>query len=206
MISILGLLSYTTILLYGAAFLFCISIGLFYLAELVEEYTVTTGKIIRFTLCTVIVLQLSFPLLDGLSIILVATGIIVHLSYFQLLATYPAFNFTSFNFLLNCTFFIVHHIVAFTSESLYTKDALFILTYFTFFVWLVPFMFLLSLSANDDTLPQTVDYVRYQETRPLLSGNDDLVSSFLRSKRRSLYSLLSHLRDQLPDFRSKKLY
>lgn len=171
-----------------------------------EEHTVTTGKIIRLTLCAVITLQLSFPFLDGLSSILVATGIIAHVSYFQLLATYPAFNFTSFNFILNCILFIVHHLVAFTSESLNTRDALFVLTYFTFFVWLVPFMFLLSLSANDDTLPQTADYVTYQETRPLLGGNDDLVSSFLRSKRRSLYSLLSHLRDQLPVFRSKKLY
>ncbi|KAL5969660.1 hypothetical protein TSMEX_002594 [Taenia solium] len=174
-ISILGLLSYTTIIIYAAAFLFCVSIGLFYLAELVEEHTVTTGKIIRLTLYSVITLQLTFPFLDGLSIILVAIGIVAHVSYFQLLGTYPAFNFTSFNFILNCILFIVHHIVAFTSESLYTRGALFVLTYFTFFVWLVPFMFLLSLSANDDTLPQTVDYVTYQEMRPLLGGNDDLV-------------------------------
>ncbi|VDD81883.1 unnamed protein product [Mesocestoides corti] len=67
-------------------------------------------------------------------------------------------------------------------------------------------MFLLSLSANDDTLPQTVDYIRYPEARPLLAGNDDLVSSFLKGKRRSLFSLLTYLRDKLPDFRSKKLY
>ncbi|VDL60292.1 unnamed protein product [Hymenolepis diminuta] len=70
----------------------------------------------------------------------------------------------------------------------------------------VPLMFLLSLSANDDTLPQHANFATYQESRPLISGSDDFVSSFLKGKRRSLYSALSYLKDQLPEFRSKKLY
>ncbi len=188
------------------ATLLCVAIGLFYLAELVEEYTVATGKIIRTTLYTVTAIQLTFPFLDDLSFFLVLVGIIAHLTYYQLLAKFPAFNFTSPGFISSCLLFIFHHIVAFSSEALYSRDFVYVLTYFTFFVWTVPFMFLLSLSANDDVLPQTVDYSMYSESRPLLAGNEDLVSSFLKGKRRSLFSLLSYIKDQLPVLRSKKLY
>ncbi|KAM7536941.1 hypothetical protein Aperf_G00000077980 [Anoplocephala perfoliata] len=206
MLSILGILSYTTVLIYGFALLFCIAIGLFYLTELVEEYTVATGKIIRSSIYVVVLIQFTFPFFDGLSFTLTAIGILAHISYLQLLSTFPAFRFSSFSFILDCVLFILHHIVAFTTASLFTKDSVYILTYFTFFVWLVPFMFLLSLSANDDILPQHVDFASYQETMPLLNGNNDLVSSFLKGKRRSLYSALTYLRDKLPEFRSKKLY
>ncbi|VDO00926.1 unnamed protein product [Rodentolepis nana] len=70
----------------------------------------------------------------------------------------------------------------------------------------MPLMFVLSLSANENTLPQHVNSGTYNESRPLLSGSDDLVFSYLKGKRRSLYSALSYLRDQLPEFQSKKLY
>nr|VZH92729.1 unnamed protein product [Spirometra erinaceieuropaei] len=45
MLSVLGILSYAIYFLYGAAAFLCMAIGLFYLSEIVEEYTVATGKV-----------------------------------------------------------------------------------------------------------------------------------------------------------------
>lgn len=206
MLSVLGILSFAIYFLYGAAAFLCMAIGLFYLSELVEEYTVATGKIIRISIFMVIFAHFTLPFMDGFSWLLVIAGVGAHMAYFQLLSTFPAFNFSSGKFLISFALLVLHHVIAFASEVLYGLEFPVVLTYFTFFVWFVPFLFLISLSANDYVLPQTGEYTMFPESRPLLATNDDLVSSFLKGKRRSLFYLLSYLKDQLPVVRPKKLY
>uniref|UniRef100_A0A146MIJ6 Uncharacterized protein n=1 Tax=Schistosoma mansoni TaxID=6183 RepID=A0A146MIJ6_SCHMA len=57
MCSVLWIFSYLALLFYLFVILFCITVGLFYVTELVEEYIVTTGKIIRYTIYAEIVLH-----------------------------------------------------------------------------------------------------------------------------------------------------
>ena len=50
-----------------------------------------------------------------------------------------------------------------------------VMAYFTLCLWLVPFAFFVSLSANENVLPTTA------ERRPLLSGN--IPNQFVTMKR-----------------------
>ncbi|VDP91187.1 unnamed protein product [Echinostoma caproni] len=99
----------------------------------------------------------------------------------------------------------MHHLVAFSMFSGTFHPFSEMLAYFTFFCWTVPFMYLVSLSANDWVLPQTIDSHYRPEMEPLLSAsNQDVVSAYLKKKRRSLYSVLSYIRESLPLFKPKK--
>ena len=59
-----------------------------------------------------------------------------------------------------------------------------VMAYFTLCMWLVPFAFFVSLSANENVLP-TVN-----ERRPLLSDDNDVVTNYF-SKKQKGYGLLS---------------
>ena len=58
------------------------------------------------------------------------------------------------------------------------------MAYFTVCMWLVPFSFFVSLSANENVLPTL------NERRPLLSEDNDIVSNYF-SKKQKGYGLLS---------------
>ena len=58
------------------------------------------------------------------------------------------------------------------------------MAYFTICMWLVPFSFFVSLSANENVLPT------FNETRPLMAGENDVVSNYF-SKKQKGYGLLS---------------
>ncbi|KAF8563831.1 hypothetical protein P879_11492 [Paragonimus westermani] len=208
MVSFLWLLSYLTILLYGFVALFCLAAGLLYVTELVEEYTVTTGKIIRYMIVSEFVLHAVLLFTDSVTYMLLGAALAAHTLYWSLLKHFPAFHFGSFSFIGSLCAFVLHHVAAFNlfNSTLYSFTEM--LAYFTFMLWAVPFMFLISLSANDWVLPQTVPFTYHHspsgEEQPLLVGSHDVVSAYLKKKRRSLYSLLSSFRDYLPSLQSKK--
>ncbi|CAH8481262.1 unnamed protein product [Dicrocoelium dendriticum] len=200
----LWILSYLALVLYGFVALFCLAAGLLYVTELVEEYTVITGKIIKYLIASEFILHIVLTFSDTVSYLLIAIGFVAHIFYWFLLKHFPAFQLTSFAFIGSLCAFIIHHLAAFSvfNAALFTFSEM--LAYFTFFLWAVPFMFLISLSANDWVLPQTVTLMHHREQEPLLAGDQDVVSAYLRRKRRSLYSLLSTIRDYLPSIKSKK--
>ncbi|CAH8514810.1 unnamed protein product [Heterobilharzia americana] len=206
MISVLWIFSYITLLFYLFIVLFCIAVGLFYVTELVEEYIVTTGKIIRCTIYAEFILHFILFITDDVSIILTLTGIICHCFYISLLKTFPAFHYQSFGFLSSALMLIIHHLVAFRVFLSSPVPFLYLIAYFTFFLWAVPFLFLISLSANDLVLPQTVEFRLPYETEFSLNGQQqhDVVSAYLNCKRKSLYSLLAYLREFSVPPRSKK--
>ena len=63
-------------------------------------------------------------------------------------------------------FLIINHYLAFSHFSSVYYPFNQIIGYFTLCLWLVPFAFFISLSANDNTLPQ------YMENKPLITGKD----------------------------------
>ena len=54
------------------------------------------------------------------------------------------------------------------------------MAYFTICMWLVPFAFFVSLSANENVLP-TVN-----ERRPLLSDDNDVVTNYFSKKQKGV--------------------
>lgn len=77
-----------------------------------------------------------------------------------------------------------------------------IMAYFTICLWLVPFTFFISLSANENVLPTT------SVTTPTHTEDADIVSSYFKRKS-SKYGLLSFLKsaqDSLLPQRVRKQY
>ncbi|TNN15625.1 hypothetical protein EWB00_001154 [Schistosoma japonicum] len=198
MVSVLWIFSYVALLFYIAVVLFCVAVGLFYITELVEEYIVTTGKIIRYTIYVEIILHLILLITDDVSIMLTLVGLICHCFYGSMLKTFPAFYYQSFSFLGSVFMLIIHHLVAFRVFSINQSPFSYLVAYFTFFLWAVPFLFIISLSANDFVLPQTVEFRFLRESDSLLQCQQkkhDVVSAYLNRKRKSLYSFLAYLRE-----------
>ena len=67
------------------------------------------------------------------------------------------------------------------------------MAYFTLCMWLVPFAFFMSLSANENVLP-TVN-----ERRPLLSDDNDVVTNYFSKKQKGvgLLSMFNSVKDSL---------
>ncbi|TPP56132.1 hypothetical protein FGIG_10627 [Fasciola gigantica] len=204
-VSLLWILSYLVIVLYGFILVFCTAAGLLYITELVEEHTVITGKVIRLMIGLEMALHVLLLFTDGITYLSFGVGLVAHLFYASLLKQFPAFYFGSVSFLGSLIMFVIHHLVAFSMFNATFHPFSEMLAYFTFFCWAVPFMYLVSLSANDWVLPQTVDMKFHPEMEPLLSAsNHDVVSAYLKKKRRSLYSVLSYIRESMPLFKPKK--
>ena len=67
------------------------------------------------------------------------------------------------------------------------------MAYFTLCMWLLPFAFFVSLSANENVLP-TVN-----ERRPLLSDDNDVVTNYFSKKQKGvgLLSMFNSVKDSL---------
>lgn len=199
------LVSWLSMFLIAVGGIFSFAVGLYYLAELVEEYTVLTKRIIRYTILAVLVLHVVMVFTEDLPWNMLIVGFVAHVYYSSLLKTYPAFQFISAPFLGSLVFIVVLHVLAFRyfGEVWYPFSE--VLGYFTIFIWLVPFMFLLSLSANEMVLPQTMEQPASEDVG--FSTANDFVSSYMKaSQRRGLLFFLSSVREGLLPTRSKKVF
>ncbi|RWS07360.1 glycoprotein-N-acetylgalactosamine 3-beta-galactosyltransferase 1-like protein, partial [Dinothrombium tinctorium] len=138
--------------------------GLYYLAELVEEYTVIAAKVIRITIICSLIIYLLLFIFEEFPTLLILMGAIAHFVHLLVLRTFPYFNLSSIPFLSAIALLVFNHYLAFSYFSTVYYPFTQVLGYFTTCLWLVPFAFFVSLSANDNVLPTVA------ETRPLLSG------------------------------------
>ncbi|KAF9934554.1 erv26 super protein [Modicella reniformis] len=154
----------------GIAFLFAtlsLACGLYYLAELVEEYTVMTKKIIKGLTLTVTVLHLSLWLLDGLPFTKILFSLGCHAVYSLNLANFPYINLLSVPFILSCVLVLVDHFMWFQYFARHYYSFMSIASFFGICVWMVPFVYFISLSANDNALPS---FDKSQESKQKKSG------------------------------------
>ncbi|TPX31256.1 hypothetical protein SmJEL517_g05376 [Synchytrium microbalum] len=152
MISVLKFLVYI-----GGALGFCFLIlslasGLYLLAEWVEEYTVQAKKVIRWTSYIVIATHLLL-FLDNLPWWRLIYSFGCQLWYLQLLPSFPIIELTNPVFLGVCGMVVINHFIWFWYFTQKYHPFSQIATFFGLCVWLVPFLYFISLSANDYTLP-----------------------------------------------------
>ncbi|CAI8052297.1 Protein TEX261, partial [Geodia barretti] len=127
--------------------------GLYYLAELIEEYSVLAKKVITFAVLCVVVMHLGLWLIDGFPVLLVLTAVLAHLCYGSLLSTFPLISLLSPGFLAGTVFLLVSHYLAFQYFATEWHPFQEVLAFFFCGLWMVPFAFFISLSANDLVLP-----------------------------------------------------
>ncbi|XP_060847927.1 protein TEX261-like [Rhopalosiphum padi] len=161
-----------------------IGAGVYYLAEFVEEHTALTKKVIKWTIHVVIICHIGLYLFDNIPLTLIALGLLSHIVYYFLLIDFPNFNLTSLSFILSIILLIGNHVLAFKFFRQRYTTLSEVLSYFTVCLWMVPFMFILSLSANDNTLPIT-------------NVDDNVVSHYFTNRKRSykIKNLFTYLGD-----------
>jgi hypothetical protein len=154
-----GWLAYALTLLGGYLAVFgatlCLSCGLYYAAELAEEHSVLTGRLLGYATRAVVAAH-AVLWLDGYPLRRVAAGVACHACYAWLLNDYPRLELSSPAFLASVAAFLGGHYSWFQHLADLSVEPLpFInsLGFFTLFVWLVPFSLFISLSINDNALP-----------------------------------------------------
>lgn len=95
-------------------FLFiCLAAGLYYVAELVEEYTVLAKKVITTIILIVVFIYILFIFFDNLPWSMVICGIIAQAMHGLIMTNFPYVKFLSIPFLGALTLLIINHWLAF---------------------------------------------------------------------------------------------
>ncbi|KAL7643221.1 UNVERIFIED_CONTAM: hypothetical protein RMT77_006512 [Armadillidium vulgare] len=177
--------------------------ALYYLAELVEEYASYTAKTLRYIILGTLLLYCLLFFLEDLPTSLILCGIFTQIIYLSILRTFPFFHITSLPFILGIVLFGINHYLAFSYFSANYYPVYEILAYFTLYVWLIPFGFFISLSANENVLPTRA------ETTPLLSkSNEDFVTGYFNRKERryGLLTFMNYMKEEFFPSKSKKSF
>ncbi|KAF9967838.1 erv26 super protein [Mortierella alpina] len=172
------------------AFLFStlsLACGLNYLAELVEEYTVLTKKIIKGLTLAVVVLHLSLWLLDGLPFTKIMFSLACHAVYSMNLANFPYINLLSLPFIVSCALVLIDHFMWFQYFSHHYYNFMSIASFFGICVWMIPFAYFISLSANDNALPS---FDKSQDNRQKKNGILKSVFGALLNRKETTPSLV----------------
>ncbi|XP_030842089.1 protein TEX261 [Strongylocentrotus purpuratus] len=170
--------------------------GLYYMAELVEEYTVVAAKCIRWLHIGTAAIYIGLILFEDLPYSLTLVGLFSVFMYSLMLKNFPFIELTSPPFIVSCVLVIVNHYMAFSYFADVWHPFSEVLAYFTLCLWLVPFAFFVSLSAGENILPTT----QKPET-----GKDDVVSSYFskKSKRNGLLAGFNFVKESVLPERSK---
>jgi hypothetical protein len=137
--------------------------GVYFLTQIVEEYTIITKRILRVGILVQLVLHFLLSVYEGFPGLECSVGFAAHLTYLLLLAEFPAIKPLSVPFILSCGMLALDNIVWFRFfhldvEILYRyrlDPALAVFTFFITSVWLVPMGFAVSLTVNDNVLPSS---------------------------------------------------
>ncbi|RKF78798.1 Protein SVP26 [Golovinomyces cichoracearum] len=164
---ILPLLGYTGFAVGFGFLTLSIASGLYYLSELVEEYTVIAKKLLTYMIYLVIGFQVLLFLIDGFPFLLSALGVFTHIVYLGNLRRFPMVQISDPLFILSCVMVVINHYLWFSHfsslslvfapksrfDSLQVPTFVETSSFFGICVWLIPFSLFVSLSASDNVLP-----------------------------------------------------
>merc|ERR1719339_579201 len=133
---------------------------------------------------TVIVTYIGLFIFEDIPTIMVVGGLVAQVGHLALLSSFPFFSITSPSFMVSVVMVVANHYFAFSyfGEKYYPFSE--VMAYFTVCMWLVPFSFFVSLSANENVLPT----MNTMERRPLLSQEEDndVVSNYFSKKQKGV--------------------
>merc|ERR1719481_2114203 len=86
-----------------------IAAGLYYLAELVEEYTALTAKVIRWMIILTLLTYIGLFLFENLPLSMIGCGILAQVTHLALLSSFPFFSVSSPSFLAAMLMVLVNH-------------------------------------------------------------------------------------------------
>ncbi|CAH0403869.1 unnamed protein product [Chilo suppressalis] len=199
---LLYLMSILSFVLQAVFVTLAIAAGLYYLAELVEEYTVMTRYVITWTVIITAAIHILLMIFEDIPLHLNALGLFQQLLHVVLLKEFPVVRVTSFSFITAVSTLVLHHYLALKYFGTVFYNFSEVLAYFTLCLWVVPLALFVSLSANDYVLPTTSD------ERQSLLGDNNVVTDYLSrtSKKYSLLSFFSFAKESILPQRTKKAF
>lgn len=131
----------------------CLACGLYYIAEVVEEYSVWAKRVIRYAIFGVLAIHVLLLLFEDLPVLYLLIGLLSHGVYHTLLPSFPVIDFTDPRFIAGCAMAVINHFswFYFFMYNYYPFNE--ILAFFIICVWLIPFGYFVSLSASENMLP-----------------------------------------------------
>ncbi|CAG9835578.1 unnamed protein product [Diabrotica balteata] len=192
----LTFITYVAIIIQVIFVTISIAAGLYYLAELVEEYTTVAKKVIWWLNAITLGLYTLLWIFESFPTSVVVCGLLAQLNHFVILRNFPYVVFLSLEFIATVVFIILNHYLAFSYFATVYHTFSEVLAYFTLFLWLVPFALFVSLSANDNVLPTSIS-----------EGTDtDVVSNYFskRKKKVGLLTAFNYAKDSILPLRTKK--
>ncbi|XP_064535852.1 protein TEX261 [Drosophila montana] len=177
--------------------------GLYYLAELAEEYTTPARRFILFMISFTIIVYIMLILFEDFSWTMMSCGLAAQAFHFSIMTNFPFIQLLSVSFIGSLAMLVINHVLAFQYFTSVYVPFTQVLAYFTVCLWMVPFALFVSLSANDNVLPTTIS----TNERRLGSSNPDVVSNyFSRNKKLGLLSFFNYIKETLLPGRSKKSF
>jgi len=146
-------LIYTSLYIFIIWLSLAVTIGIFYCADLAEEHPTIFGVIIKYSIWGVLAIHLIL-FLEHLPYTYIVIGMAAHGCYYQLLKDYPRVQGITNPWLIasvvgmvidNACWLYYFYMHYFTMME--------ILCFGQILLWLVPFLYMISLSVNDNVLP-----------------------------------------------------
>ncbi|AAS53498.2 AFR127Wp [Eremothecium gossypii ATCC 10895] len=156
--------------IFGFLFLtLSIAAGLYYVSELVEEYSEPTRRFLNRTIYAVIATYALLLVFDSFPFFLTCFSIASHVVYAQNLRKFPFISLSSPTFVASCVLVALNHYlwlrhfnnndvpVRFRMDPGYRAprrtSLAEVTSFFALCVWFIPFALFVSLSAGDNVLP-----------------------------------------------------
>ncbi|KAI6660686.1 hypothetical protein LOD99_10328 [Oopsacas minuta] len=131
-----------------------IAAALYYLAEIIEEYSTKSRRYVRYLLIFSVVCNIAL-IIDGMPYLIIINGVLLHMCYYACIKHFPYVVFTDPLFILGTVLLVLQHYLAYNYFLEYFCPFSEILAYFTFCLWLTPFTFFISATTTDTSLPLT---------------------------------------------------
>eukprot|EP00887_Chlorella_sp_A99_P005370 scaffold1.g5370.t1 len=129
-----------------------IACGLYYIAELIEEYTITAKRVVGHIIRATLALHLLL-LLDRLPPLCLLAGAAAHLAYLRNMRRFPYIQLSSPEGLTSVGLFVVSNVLWIRHywDSHYTAE--YIGAFLLVTTWTVPFLLFVSLAGDQAVLP-----------------------------------------------------
>jgi hypothetical protein len=127
--------------------------GLYYLAEMVEEYTRLTKKVLDWAIKVTLVMHALLLVIDRMPFMTLLISGASQVAYGRMLKRFPFIDFASVDFVgalaaLGATHWVW---VRYFHSTYHSTE--YVLGFFFMIVWFVPFGFFISIAANESVLP-----------------------------------------------------
>lgn len=196
----LFLLSMISLLVQALIIVVSIAAGLYYLAELVEEYTVIAKYVITWLIIFTTAVHAGLIIFEDFPLHMNVLGLFMQAIHGGLLRHFPVVKVQSLSFVSAILLLCVNHYFAFSFFRGNRYNFTEVLAYFTLCLWVVPFAFIVSLSANDNVLPTTGE-------RQHLLGDSNVVDYISNKTRKyNLLSVFTFAKESILPQRHKKAF